>query len=333
MRRSLLIFLLLLSAFRALAQVGEPTFSFLNLPYSTAASGVGGNSVSSQESDLNMVLHNPAILEGDFDRNASVSYLNYMADIQVGSAIYAWKQKDRGAWMAGVRYVDYGNMLWTSNEGVILGETGATDLALSMGYAMPLTDRLQAGIQVGWLYSALGEYVASGLYSDLGLYYLNTESLFSAGLVLKNMGVQTNAYDETYESLPWDIQLGFSKKLAHAPFRLTATVQSLSNLDIQYVDRTEQENVKQPTFVQKLFKHVNLGLELVPNDQFLVSFGCHFRRLNELGIEQRTPFGGFTLGMAIRMKTGRIGASYAKYHLSGNALQMSYSVDLSKIGL
>lgn len=321
------------------AQSGDDVYQFLNIPSSVSAAGVGGNSVSSAEKDLNLTFHNPAILSTEMDKEFAVGYMHYMADINVGSAAYAHKINDRSVWMAGVRYVDYGSMLWTTPENEILGDTYAQDLALTGTYSWLMSDHWRAGGNVSAVYSVLDEYTSAGIAVDLGVYYNDPESFFSAGFVVKNLGSQIVSYDATYERMPWDIQFGVSKKLAHAPFRITMTAQNLTNLNLSYLEEEKEAGAvsgsdsNKNTLFSKVFKHVLLGVEFIPSENFLLSFGYNYRRISELSINQRTPFGGLTAGFALRVKNMRVGASYAKYNAAGGSLQMTLGMNVSKFGL
>lgn len=328
--------ILLLASALASAQSGEVLYPFLNVPVSVSASGVGGNSVSSQEQDLNLVFHNPAILSTDMSNGIEVGYMNYISDIQLGSAAFTRKINDRSAWMVGIRYINYGEMLWTNPQNEVLGTTYAGDMALTGAYSWKLSDYWRAGGSLSMIYSVMDQYTSIGLGVDLGLYYNNPVTFFSAGFVLKNMGAEVVAYDETYEKMPWDVQFGLSKKFAHAPFRLTMTVQNLTKLSTSYlaeVENTDGLTVGGDNLAKKIFKHTLFGFEFVPSENFLLCLGYNFRRQSELAIAQRTAFSGFTAGFSMKVKNARVGASYAKYHASGSSLQLTYGMDLSKIGL
>jgi hypothetical protein len=328
--------LLLITSGMVCAQSGEVLYPFLNVPVSVSASGVGGNSVSSQEQDLNLVFHNPAILSTEMSNGVEVGYMNYISDIQLGSVAFTRKINDRSAWMAGVRYINYGEMQWTNAQDELLGTTYAGDLALTGAYSWKLSEHWRAGGSLNMIYSVMDQYTSVGLGVDLGLYYNNPISFFSAGFVLKNMGAEVVAYDETYEKMPWDVQFGLSKKFAHAPFRVTMTVQNLTKLSTTYLAEVENSDgtaVATDNLAKRIFKHTLFGVEFVPSDNFLLSVGYNYRRQSELAIAQRTAFSGFTAGFSMRVKNARVGASYAKYHASGSSLQLTYGMDLSKIGL
>jgi hypothetical protein len=337
MHRKLLIYSLLsLCSCPLSAQGGEDVYQFLNLPASVSAAGVGGNSVSSMESDLNLTFHNPAILSTEMNNDFSVGYMRYIADINVGTAAYARRINDRSVWMAGVRYVDYGSMLWTTAEDEILGNTYAQDLALTGAYSWMLTPYWRAGGAINLVYSVLDEYTSVAVAVDLGLYYHDPEKRLSAGVVVRSLGAQILSYNGTYESLPLDVQVGVTKKLAHAPFRFTLTAQNLLGLNDAYLKRegsTGQDQSTSDDFVTVLFKHLVGGVEFVPSDKFLLSLGYDYRRKSELEVVQRTPFSGFSAGFSMRFNKVRVGASFARYHLSGNCLQMTLGMNMSKFGI
>lgn len=327
MHRKLLTCLLLALLTSSLsAQSGDDVYQFLNIPASVSAAGVGGNSVSSAEKDLNLTFHNPAILSVDMNKELSVGYMRYISDINIGTAAFAHKLNEKSMLMLGIRYVDYGSMLWTTPEDDILGNTYAQDFALTGTYSFMLSEKWRAGANLSIINSSLDEYNSVAIATDLGLYYKDPIKNFSAGFVIKSLGSQIVSYDQTYEKMPFDVQLGLSKKLAHAPIRFTLTAQNLTEIDLAYLRGDSTTN---DPFVAKLFKHITGGVEFIPSDNFLLSLGYNYRRSSELNINQRTAFGGFTAGFSMKVKKIRVGASFAKYHISGSTLQMSLSTNLA----
>lgn len=318
------------------AQTGESVYQFLELPVSSIASGSGGNSVSSPESDLNLTFHNPALLSSEMHNQMELGYMNYIADINAGSFAYSRKINEKSQWMAGVRYIDYGSMPWTSEQDEILGTTYAKDLALTGAYSWMLSEKWRAGSSISLIYSVLDEYISAAIAVDLGVFYYNPDNFFSAGMTLKHLGSQIVSYDEQYESMPWDIRLGISKKLAHAPFRFNLTAQYLNKRSFSYLDDatdSEEEATGFKKFASNVFSRVIAGVDFIPNENFLLNFGYNYKRASQLGINQRTFFGGFSAGFMFRMKQVKAGASFARYHIGGNSLQMTLSLNSSIFGL
>jgi hypothetical protein len=313
-----------------LAQTGESVYQFLEFPTSTVAAANGGNTLASPVSDLNLVFSNPALLKEDMTQQWTFGYLNYLADINAGSLAYAGKINATSQWMAGIRYVDFGSMPWTSASNDLLGETTAQDLAFSGTYAWQLAKQWKAGGAFNLIYSVLDEYASFAVAVDLGVYYSSADNLFSAAMTLNHLGSQITAYDDTYESMPWDIRLGISKKLQYAPFRFNLTAQHLNPRSLSYLNGDE---VTSYNWVQQIFTRLNGGVDFIPSEQFMLSIGYNYRRISELGIAQRTFFGGFSAGLQLRIKTMTVGASYARYHAGGNTLQMSLSLNNTFFGL
>lgn len=318
------------------AGTGESVYQFLELPMSSVAAGNGGNNVSSPVEDMNLVFCNPALLSPGMNDKVTFGYLNYLADINAGSLAYSRKIDDSRQWMAGVRYIDYGSMPWTTEDNVILGTTYARDLALSGTYSWMLSERWRAGGSINFIYSVLDEYTSAAIAADLGVFYNNPDNLFSAGMTIMHLGSQIVSYDGQYESMPWDIRVGVSRKLEHAPFRFTVTAQHLNQRSLTYLEEntvteTKESGIKK--VADDIFSHALLGVDFIPSEQFMLNFGYNYRRVSELGIAQRTFFGGFSAGMMLQMKQMKVGASFARYHVGGSSLQMTLSLDTSIFGL
>ena len=79
--------------------------------------------------------------------------------------------------------------------------------------------------------------------------YKRQDKGWSASLVAKNMGGQLKAYDDNYESMPLDVQLGVSKRLIHTPLRFHATLVDLNHLNY------------------KLIHHLVAGIDILFSDQ------------------------------------------------------------------
>lgn len=331
MRKVVVVILWLFVSLTIKAQTGAFVYDFLNLPVSSYAAGLGGTILSSPENDLNLALHNPAALSTDMHNMLSMGYMNYIADIHMGQAAYSRKINEHSSWLASIRYLDYGRIDGADEYNQTTWSTHAKDMAIGGGYAFLLSDYWRGGANMHFIYSVLDEYTSLGMVVDLGVYYKNPDKQFQAGLVVKNLGSQFTPYEDTYEPLPWDIQLGISKTLEHAPFRVSLTAWGFNSWAYPYTSETTEDVIDESTFVQNVFKHLLIGVELVPSDNFQLSIGYNARRRLELAIDQRTLLTGFSAGFSTKVKKLRVGASFAKYHLAGNSLQMTLSFQPGKL--
>ena len=91
-----------------------------------------------------------------------------------------------------------------------------------------------------FLYSGLADYTSIGLCVDAGLSYYNSDKGFSFGFALKNIGAQLKAYEDERQKMPWDIQMGITQKMAHAPIRFSLTAQYLNRWKFDYIDNTDK---------------------------------------------------------------------------------------------
>lgn len=71
------------------SQTGTGYFGFSNVPISATSAGLGGTNLSSYGDDVNQVTHNPALLDSSTIGAVSLSYLNYLTDINQASVAYA----------------------------------------------------------------------------------------------------------------------------------------------------------------------------------------------------------------------------------------------------
>lgn len=322
MKHKILVFLFFCCSLTGWSQHHSFVYDFLSLPSSSLAASLGGNQIANPEKDLALSLHNPALLSTEYHHQLALGYMNYVADIHVGNAIYTRKINDISSWMTAVRYLDYGHMQGADIHGNSTGDFAARDMAITGGYSFLMNDYLRGGISANFIYSILDEYSSLGMSVDLGLYYFNEDKLFWAGLTLKNLGGQFKAYQDTYERLPWDVQLGICKKLEHAPFRFSVTTERLWEWGLTDIKWHEQ-----------ILRHLILGIEFMPSDAFHVNIGYNVRRRVDLSIEQRNMLSGLSAGCSFSVKQMRIGLAYAKYHLSGNSLSFSFTTPLSIFSL
>jgi hypothetical protein len=299
------------------AQGGSATFDYLLLPHSARSSALGGVNVSVVENDASLIYDNPAFLGGDIDKTLLVNYLSYISDIGIGNVAFTKKLGEKTSFGIGALYANYGNMIETTDDNQTIGNLQANDICGSIFVAHDITDRLRGGITGKFLYSNYYHNTAIGIGVDLGLSYCNDDGTFSWGLVGKNIGRQIKAYEEERAVLPWDIQFGITHKLSHAPIRFSFTAVHLKQWKFDDIYSTED------SFIQTLGKHLLVGVELIPNDNFWIGVGYNIKRAADMHLEDGNKFGGFSAGAGIRIKTFSVGCSLGKYHTAATSFMVS----------
>jgi hypothetical protein len=333
------VFLLLLSVPVRSQKGGESVYSFLGLANSAKVAALGGEVVSLMDNDLNMVLHNPALLTPDMHGHLALNYVNYFAGVNFGYAAYSNHREGWGSFAAGIQYVNYGTFERTDELGEVLGTFRASDYALNLSYARPIIDTfLTAGISLKPIFSSLEQYTSLGIAVDLGITYHNPRTLTTLGMVVKNAGFQITSYSGTRESLPFEIQAGITQGLAHAPFRFNITFQHLERWDLTYVsgDQDDDNLFEQVTeqsgfdvFGDKMMRHLVFGAEFLIKDRFHVDLGYNYKRRQEMKVDERTGLVGFSWGFGIRVSKFQISYGRASYHLAGGTNHLSLTTNLS----
>ncbi len=310
------------------AETGSYVYEFLGLPTSVTAAGLGGTVVSSPETDLALVFHNPAVLSSDLHNTISIGYMNYVGDVNMGQAAYSRKVNDRSAWMTAIRYVDYGKITGADIYGTTTGRLAVKDMDITGGYSYQLGEHWRGGVTGHFIYSHLDSYTSLGVAFDLGILYANPDKLLWAGLSFKSLGAQFKSYDDTREPLPWDIQLGITKQLTHAPLRFTLTAWGFNSMRYAYYSTDESAKTDDDSFLEAVAKHLLIGMDILAGKNLLFNIGFNPRRRMELSTAQRSLLSGFCAGFSFKVKSMRFGASFAKYHISGNSLQLTAAIQL-----
>lgn len=324
MQKRFFIFILFFQTFSLFAQEGKTSFDYLLLPVSNRSAALGGNNVSLIENDALLVFNNPGLLGNEMNLNLSASYLSYIADVGMGNVIFTKSMGERSAWGVGVNYVHFGKMIETDELDNINGELNATDICGNIFVARDLTEKLRGGITAKFLYSNYYHNTAIGLGVDLGLSYYDSDKNFSIGLAGKNLGRQIKSYEEELAALPWDIQFGFTKKLNHAPIRISTTAIYLKQWQFDHIYKKEE------AFFLTLLKHFVIGVDLIPSDNFWIGFGYNIKRGSDMYLKEGNKLGGFSIGAGLKVKYFSFGCSIGKYHTSATSFMLNISTSFAE---
>jgi len=326
MRQLLLLFLFFsLSIPLVVGQIGGlHAYEFLDLPGSARITANGGIQIAVMEDDIAMAYQNPALYNSKMHQKFQIGHQLYFSDIQNGYATAAYQLKNNITVSAGLQYISYGSFDRTDNIGNILGTFTANEYALVLGGAYA-AGNLTYGINTKWIASYFDQFNSYGLATDFGVAYNDTSSLFTASLVFKNLGTQFTQYVDTKEALPFDVQLGISKRLKYVPFRFGVMLHHLHQWNIRFDDPALQNNntfigdtttVEEKTyFVDKLFRHVNFTGEFYFGKALNIRLGYNHLRRQELSVESRPWASGFSGGVGIRVKRFSIDYGKAFYSL------------------
>lgn len=308
----------------ARGQESTSVFNFLNLPTSAHTTALGGRNISLIEDDASLIFQNPALLASVSNNTLNLNFMTYMRGSKTGSASFSRIAGERGTWGVGVQFVGYGNMKETLETGEELGDVRALDMAISGMYSYNLSERWVGAATGKIIYSKYADYTSCGLAVDLGLNYYDEEHDFSVSAVAANLGGQVKAFGEDHERLPFNLQLGFTKSLGHAPIRFSVTMVDISRWSSKYYYHVS----KKPKGGSILMNHFCVGVDIIPTKQFYVAAGFNFRRAYEMKAAGSSHAAGLSAGAGLNIKKFKLGLAYAKYHVSAPTLSVSLSYSL-----
>ena len=314
MKKVALALLFSLAAISVHAQESRTVYNFLRLPVSAHAAALGGDNITLIEDDEALIFNNPALLSTVSDKTINLNYMNYMAGVNALSAAFNKIIKEKMSVAASAQYINYGKMKEVDANNVQTGEFTAKDIALSGYLSYMLTDHLAGGITAKFITSYIGNYNSIAMGVDLGLNYYDPDREWSLSLVAKNLGGQLKAFNEDYESIPIDLQLGVTKRITHTPFRLSATLVDLNH------------------WGYSLINHAVFGVDIILSPTLWVGGGYNCRRVHDMNIttsdDESRHGAGLSLGTGINLERFKINLAYGKYHVSSSSLVISLAYNL-----
>lgn len=343
MRKNVILFLYLCIHIQfAKAQVlgGKNVFSFLDLPVSPQISALGGMNVSMQEQDIAMSALNPALLRETMHQHLQVNYTAYFSDVQYAHCLFGYHLDRLHTTLAGsVQYINYGNVTQTDAAGNIQGTFRPRDIAWQLTASRQYLERWHYGVSIQFIQSGYQQYNASGLAVHFGLTYQDTAHRWQAGLVARNMGAQLKTYTAgNQEPLPFDLQVGISKKLNQAPLELSATLHQIYQFDVRYADPDFQEGtvisdgdtVTTGNTADKIFRHFVLAAKWEIGRYLQVTTSYNHLRRQELGLSRQKGLSGFSAGVGVITRKLQIRYARSWYQRSEALNQLGLNVPLKE---
>jgi hypothetical protein len=322
-----LLILLLLTSSQLHAQTlgGNTVFNFLKLSNTPQLTALGGINVSYTSNDVGLAFNNPALLKPAMHSQMNAVFNSFYNGISSYNLALGYRHPTLNTnFLWGLNYTDYGNIIETDAGGNEYGSFKATDWVMQLSASRSYLEKWNYGVTLKFISSDYGKYNSNGIAVDVGVLYHDTAKLFSASLVAKNMGTQLKKYDGTDpDDMPFDLQVGVTKRLENSPFGFSITAHHLHRLAIQYNDAefNEQNGFTGPGnkkfSFDNLFRHVVLATNIYLGDYVEIAAGYNYLRRKELNIGgSGNGLTGFSLGVSLLLKKLQI--RYARSHYQNN---------------
>jgi len=299
-------------------------FRFLDLPTSARLSSLGGNHPSLFDGNVSEFQVNPAYLSQSSNNDLSLSYINFLSDVNFAFANYSHQLNDIGMLGVAVRYLSLGDFQRTNELGDVLGDFNANELALTVGLGRSHGDRIHYGANIDFIYSSLDTFNSSAIAFTAGGMFITESGNTSIGLSFKNAGVQLSEFNSQNEDLPFDILLGASHKLQHTPLRFSLTLQKLDEWDLEVVD----DDGEDPDFLKNAIRHAIIGAELLLSDNLHLRIGYNQFMHDNLSTSDRLDTAGMNFGLGINIKDFTFDIGRSSFSEIGGSTQISLKTTL-----
>lgn len=307
--------ILLLTFQSAFSQIGgENSFEFLSLPASARITAMGGSYISCIDRDLGLALQNPAALTPALHRYATFGHMFYYGRVQYGQFGYAHHVPKAGTFSGSMKYIGYGSIPKTDEAGVVIGSFNPMEFSVQGGYGRDISKKYRVGANLKFAYSSIDVYQSVGMTLDLAAAYNDTARKMSATLLIRDIGFQFNPYVKggRRNPMPFDIQIGFSKRFKFVPFRISVIAHNLFRWNIRYDDpNAEVDNsilldssqTKPKSYVfDKIARHFIIGGEFYLGKPVRLSFAYNHMHRMEHAFENRKSLAGFSFGAGLNIK-------------------------------
>lgn len=331
--RFTIIILLCIQALLSRAQTlgGSATYNFLKLPASPLLSALGGVNASYLLDDVGLAAHQPALLKKELHSQLGLSFNNYFAGVKAYNLSGAYHHEPLNTTLGGsVFFIDYGSIPQTDAAGNAEGAFRPKDYVVQLSGGRQYGEKWRYGVSGKFIHSNYGQYRSSGLAFDVGVSFSDTVRYISVGLLAKNMGAQLSTYSGQKEDLPFDLQIGLTKKLAKAPLGFSVTAQQVHQFDLVYEDslfNTENNFPSNKSAFNKVFNHFIFATHIYLGRHLQLAVGYNRLRREELNLGSAgNGLNGFSGGFNARFR--KVHIQYARSYF-----QRSYAYNQLAINL
>lgn len=320
---------------------GSSVFNFLNLPNTPQLTAMGGVNTAYSSGDIGLAFSNPALLTPQMHSQMNAVFNNFYGGIKAYHLSVGYHSQPLNTnFLWGVQYLNYGSIMQTDAAGNTFGNFRAVDWVMQVSASRQYLGKWNYATTLKFISSSYGNYHSNGVAIDAGVLYKDSVRRFSAGLLAKNMGFQIKKYEgASAEDLPFDLQVGISKRLAKAPFGFTLTAYHLHQFNTRYNDtlfnneNAFNQNSKKGAFVvDKIFRHFVAATHIYIGEHVDATVAYNHLRRQELNIGNgANGLNGFSLGMGVMLNKMQIRYARAWYQNNTAYNQLGLNLKLNEL--
>ena len=309
--RQLIILASLLIASTAMQAQQATIFPFLRGTMSARSAALAGSTVS-MTGDLSTIVMNPAALATLKGQRVAGTFIKHVLDINSGYAVFGDHINDVGSYGVTASFTSYGSFERTDADGNMMGDFGASDLAIAASFSRNLDTLITYGFTVKFLHGTIDDQTSTAMALDAGMLIQIPDSRVNVGFALLNAGAQLSTFDGVADRLPIDLRLGVNHRLKGLPLLVNFSLNHLTDDVDSFFDR---------------FLNFSVGGELYIGDYVQARLGYDNATRNLSGVNVATQLTGVSGGVGVHLEN--LDIDYALSSMGSSALLHRVSVGLN----
>lgn len=297
----------------------------------------GGVNVSLNNSDAGMATNNPAFLNKELHGEIAFAFNSFFAGTKAYhlTSIY-YTEKKKTTLAGSIFYIDHGNIPQTDAAGNQTGKFHPREFVIQASASKTYLEKWRYGANAKLVRASYGNFGSTALLIDAGLLYTDTTAQFSAGLLARNMGVQLSAFGSEKEDMPFDLQLGITKKMEKAPFGFSVTLQQLHRFRLGYNDSNFNRDNGFPqmknSFGNHFFNHFVFATHIYLSKNLETNIGYNRLRRAELNAGANgNGLNGFSAGIRARFRKLQFQIARSWYQSNNGYNQFGIGINMKEL--
>lgn len=295
----------------------------------------GGVNTSYRANEVGLTANNPALLQPALTTQINASFNAFLGAVKTYSLTGAYYvEKSKTTFGGHIYFVDYSSIPNTDAAGNRLGDFRPNDFVVQLSAAKKYLDKWTYGGTVKFISSSYQQYSSNAIAVDFGVMFFDSSNNFSASFLAKNMGAQLKSYTGEKEDLPFDLQIGITKRLSKAPFGFSLTAQHLHRFDLSYNDTgfNNDNGFSSPSVLTRVFNHFVLATHVYLGQNLEATVGYNQLRRQELSIpDGSNGLSGFSAGLRIKFSKLQILYSRSTYQKGIGYNQIGITMQMNKL--
>lgn len=341
--RYMIMSLMMMFVIESQGQTSNGAYSFLDMTSSARVAALGNTDLAIYDSDIQLGINNPSLINRDMHKDIVFSYVNYYADINYGMAQYGHSFEKFGTFTASVMYHSYGKMKYSDEQGYADGSTFKPgDYNIMIGWGRQLTPHWSIGANVKFAGLQYEAYKSYAVAVDVAGSYRNDEGwMFS--LMARNIGYELYSnFEGKRNELPFRLSAGVSKRLEHVPFLFSIVYENIQKWDLTYDDPLDLEGNYDPIsgthndksdaskFGENLMRHIVFGGEIYIGKNLVLRAAYNYGMRQNMKVPTKKGLCGFSYGVGIRIWKLSINYSRSEMHIYGSPHYITISTNLDR---